>query len=141
MDAYVQWNWAYSNGLLYLASLEAILTIDVETGEMHVLDESNAFATAYALHPGATQFDGTYHDPIVISGCWCGTLLVEFPLNEPDGDKYYFYVALRDGEAVGLIERQNEIFTFYNGNGQVLGTDDSYQGSLAPLSMQFPRDD
>lgn len=142
MDTRIQSNGAYSNGTLYLAAMQAILAIDVETGELHVLDASNAFAAVRALHPDATQSDGSYEEPIVISGCWKNTLLADFPLFLPDGTCYYYFVALQDGEVAGIMERQeNGVLTFYDGNGQVIGANDCYQDKIAPLSIQFPRDD
>ncbi len=44
MDARLQLNGAFTDGTLYLAAMEAILAIDVETGELQVLDASNAFS-------------------------------------------------------------------------------------------------
>lgn len=142
VDAYIQFNAACSNGTLYLAAYQSILAIDVETGELRVLDASNALAPAWALHPGAAQTESGYEVPIVISGCWNGTLMVEFPLYLPDGSYYYCFVALRDGEPVAMMERQEDgVLTFYDGTGQMLGTTDRYRDKIAPCSIQFPRDD
>ena len=142
VDAYIQFNDAYCNGTLYLASYQSILAINVESGELQVLDATNAFAPVWAMHPNATQPEGGYGEPIVISGCWKGTLVVEFPVLLPDGGYYYDVVALQDGEPVAILERQeNGILTFYDGAGQMLGTTDRYQNKIAPCSIQFPRDD
>lgn len=142
VDAYIQYNDAYCNGALYLASYQSILTIDVESGELQVLDATNAFAPVWAMHPDAPQPDGGYGEPIVISGCWKGNLVAEFPVPLPDGGYYYYVVALRDGEPVAILERQeNDILTCYDGVGQRLGTTDRYQNKIAPCSIQFPRDD
>ena len=142
MDVFVQANGAYGDGTLYLAAQQAILAIDVKTSELNVLDASNAFAPAWAMCPGATQTEDGYEEPIMLSGCWKGTLVAEFPLSLPDGGYYYCFVALRDGEPVAMMTRQaNGILTFYDGTGQMLGTTDRYQDQIAPLSLQFPRDD
>lgn len=78
----------------------------------------------------------------MISGCWKGNLVAEFPVPLPDGRYYYYVVALRDGEPVAILERQeNDILTCYDGVGQRLGTTDRYQNKIAPCSIQFPRDD
>ena len=140
VDAYIQFNDAYSNGTLYLASYQSILAIDVESGELQVLDATNAFAPVWAMH--APQPEGGYGEPIVISGCWKGTLVASFPLSLPDGSYYHCFVALQDGTPIAIMERQaNGILTFYDGTGQMLGTTDRYQDQIAPLSVQFPRDD
>lgn len=141
VDAHVFWNGAYLDGTLYLAAMQGILAIDMDRAELHVLDYSNAFAAIAALHPGATQYDGTYEDEIRISGCQDGILLAEFPQYLPNGEAYYYYAALQNDKMIGFIEKDDDIFTIYDGNGKVMGTDDSYQGKLAALSIQFPRDD
>ncbi len=142
VDARVQFNGAYHDGTLYLAAFQAILAINVESGELQVLDATNAFAPAWAMYPGATQTEDGYEEPIVISGCWKGTLVAEFPLTLPDGGYYYCFVALRDGESVAMMTRQaNGILTLYDGDGKLLGTIDCYQNQIAALSVQFPRDD
>lgn len=142
MDAFVQFNGAYHDGTLYLASFRAILAIDVESGELQVLDATNAFAPVWAMHPGATQTEDGYEEPVMISGCWKGILVASFPLSLPDGGYYHCFVALRDGEPVAIMERQaNGILTLYDGDGKLLGTTDRFQDKIAALSVQFPRDD
>lgn len=142
MDVFVQANGAYGDETLYLAAQQAILAIDVETGELRVLDASNALAPAWAMHPDATQTEDGFEEPIMLSGCWKGTLVAEFPLSLPDGGYYYYFIALRDGKPVAMMTRQaNGVLTFYDGTGQMLGTTDRYQDQIAPLSIQFPRDD
>ena len=142
MDVFVQANGAYGDETLYLAAQQAILAIDVETGELQVLDASNALAPAWAMHPGATQTEGGYEEPVMISGCWKGTLVASFPLSLPDGSYYHCFVALQDGTPIAIMERQaNGILTLYDGEGKMLGTTDRYQDKIAALSVQFPRDD
>ncbi len=90
----------------------------------------------------ASQSDGTYNEPILITGCWNNTLLAELPLYLPDGTSYYYYVALQGGEITGFMEKHDGgILTFYNETGQLIGTTDCYQNRIAPLSIQFPRAD
>ncbi len=142
VDAYVPFNDAYHDGTLYLPAYQAVLAIDVENGKLRALDATNAFATVWAMHPGATQTEGGREESIVISGCWNGILVVSFPLSLPDGSYYHCFVALQDGTPIGIMERQaNGILSFYDGDGKLQGTTDRYQDKIAPLGVQFPRDD
>lgn len=141
-DACVQWNFAYGDGILYIASFQAILAVDVKSGTMSVLDATNTFAPVWAMYPGADQSIDSNDEPIVISGCWEDTLMVEFPVTAPDGTYNYFYVAVQNDSIVGAMAKHDGgLLTFYNADMQEIGTDDSFLNIIAPLSIQFPRTD
>lgn len=142
VDAYAQWNFAYGDGILYIASFQAILAVDVKSGTMTALDETNTFAPVWNLYPQATQTSDGHDEPIDIKGYWEDTLIAAFPVTAPDGTYNYFYVAVQNDSIVGAMAKHDDgILTFYNADMQEIGTDDRFQGRIAPLSIQFPRTD
>lgn len=142
VDAYVQWNFAYGEETLYIAAFQAILAIDINSGAMRVLDMTNTFAPVWDLYPDATQSSDNFNEPLVISGCWENTLMIEFPITAADGTYNYFYVAVQNDSILGAMAKHDGgVLTFYNANMQQIETDNRYQDLVAPLSIQFPRTD
>ncbi|MBE6945325.1 MAG: hypothetical protein E7459_04465 [Ruminococcaceae bacterium] len=133
---------AYHDGKLYFGSLKGILEVDLESGEVLVLDETNLFRDVFQIYPNSRWNYDLAECQMYVVGCWNDTLIFETTrwTDEEEGEKYHvFYVAVKDGQIQGVMERSEwGLFTFYDRNLQVLGTDDRYQLTLEPYCVKFP---
>ena len=137
VDVDVNWDGAYWDGVLYMAALETVLALDLETGELEALD---AFDRIHALTPEATQYDmdGTL-ETVRLVGCWDGILVAAYPQYLPDETFHYYYVAIQDGELLGFIDKHFGEFTFYDSDLQVIGTNDEYAETIISLGIYFAK--
>lgn len=137
VDVDASWNGVYGAGTLYLPASDAVLALDLESGELEELD---VLDRVHALTPEATQDTVAGRVPIRLVGFWDGVLVVSYPQYLPDGTCHTCYVALRDGEIAGMLMKVEDSFTFYDSQLQVIGTDDSYVGKLASnIGLAFAR--
>lgn len=137
MDVDVNWNGAYWDGVLYMAALDTVLALDLETGTWEALE---AFDRIHALTPEATQYDvdGTL-ETVRLVGCWDGILVAAYPQYLPDGSFHSYFVALQDGELLGLIDKNFGEFTFYDSSLQVIGANDEYAETIISLGLYFAK--
>lgn len=131
VDVDANWNGAYWDGVLYMAAMETVLALDLETGELKALE---AFEQVHALTPEATQYGIDTTMTIRLAGCWDGILVASYPQYMPDGTLHNCYVALQDGKLAGMVVKTEDRFTFYDSRLQVIGTEEGYVGKLAPVS-------
>lgn len=133
---------AYHQGKLYAGSLKGIVELDTVSGEILVLDETNLFCDVFNIYPNAHWHKDPMECEMYVVGCWNDTLIFEtaFWTDEEEGEKYHeFYVAVKNGEIQGVMERSDwGLFTFYDKDLNVLGTDDRYQLTLEPYCVKFP---
>ena len=137
MDVDANWNGAYWDGVLYMAALDTVVALDLETGTWEALD---AFDRIHALTPEATQYemDGTL-ETVRLVGCWDGILVAAYPQYLPDETFHYYYVALQDGELLGFIDKHFGEFTFYDSDLQVIGTNNEYAETIISLGLYFAK--
>ena len=131
VDVDANWNGAYWDGVLYMAAMETVLALDLETGELKALE---AFEQVHALTPEATQYGIDTTMTIRLAGCWDGILVASYPQYMPDGTLHNCYVALQDGKLAGMVVKTEDRFTFYDSRLQVIGMEEGYVGKLAPVS-------
>lgn len=137
VDVHANWNGAYWDGVLYMAALDTVLALDLENGELSELD---AFDRIHDLSPEATQYDvdGTL-ETVRLVGCWDGILVAAYPQYLTDNLFHYYYIALRDGELLGFLDKNYGKFTFYNGDLEVIGTDNTYADTIVSLGIYFAK--
>ena len=145
VDVLVSYSFAWQDGCLYAASLQAVVKLDTTTGEISTLDTTNLFQPVFALLPDAYWHPNSAAEQnIYVLGCWQDTLIFELSLwtDVPEQTVHTFYVAVRNGEIQGVMERTNwEHFTFYDGDMNLLCEEARYTELLYPMSMKFPLDE
>lgn len=142
VDVYVNWNGAYSDGVLYLASAKDILAFDLDTAELEVLDENSLFAPIFDAFPGYTTSFGEQSSTFVLEGSQNGTVVVQIPLYDEKGELCIAFVAFRGDTLLGvMVQHDNGVFTFYDGEMNQINSTNEYQHKFLSSRVQFARDD
>ncbi len=142
VDVFTNWNGAYNDGVLYLASRDALLAVELETGELTELDRNNLFAPVFEEFSGYTR---AYNDRIssfVLEGSQDGTLVAQISFYNEDGEVTVVFVAFRGDTILGVMAQDDGgVFTFYDGEMNQINESEAYQHKFLNSIVQFARDD
>lgn len=88
------------DGKLYMPSLDDILILDLESGELSFLGIKDKIGI---FSEGKTNtYPGQFTESVRIRGCYHNILVVYIPLYDTNGIKHYYTVAIKDGEVLGV---------------------------------------
>ena len=129
---------AYENGKLYLASAEDILVLDLETEELSYMGIREKMGKLYegkSTHANEAHF-ATRHK---ICGCYEGVLIVQSAMYNAEAKLYQYFLAIKDGEIIGVMERNEEDITtsVYNHDMTEMSQTELITSETA---VKFPKD-
>lgn len=150
--AYIPWEYAvdvymnnniFSDGnYLYASAWDEVITVDLATGNVSTLA---AFDDFVKDHPNFGNENGMSEtpvltmDPIAIDGFWRGICVIRYNFWDKSGVEHLYYLAVRDNQVLGVMERSNGQFTFYDGNLNELGQNSDFEGVLKNSGLNFAR--
>jgi hypothetical protein len=151
--AYIPWEYAvdvYMNGnifsdgtYLYAAGWDEIVTVDLAAGSVSTLGAFDEFIEEhpnYGNESGMSETPVLAMDPIAIDGFWHDICVIRYDFWDKAGAEHLYYLAVRDNQVLGVMERSNGRFTFYDGSLNELGQNSDYEGALKNSGLNFARE-
>ena len=130
---------AYIDGKLYIGAYNALICVDISTGQWEKMD---VFSAVDAQYPDAVAPYEPSDGLCSIVGCDEDILIVCIPRYTPDAVTHSFLVAIRNGQPVGimeLVEGDGEYsLSFYDNSGTLLNQQELPYESAA---LTFARND
>jgi len=142
IDVLTNWNFAYNDGILYMASGDALLAVELETGKMTELDRTNLFAPVFQEFAAYTRSYNDRMSPFVLEGSQDGTLIAQIGFYNEQGEMTVVFVAFRENTILGVMaQHDGGVLTFYDGDMNQINSTDEYQYKFLNSRVQFARDD
>lgn len=118
------WCGAYADGTLFFTTDYDLLALDIQTGTISYIA---GIDDVRPLCPDGTTIDSFgIEDYAMIAASQNGVIIVHFSMNDTDGTPHSFFMAANGNGVLGVAEITHHIFTFYDRELNVLGTDDTY---------------
>lgn len=133
-----RWQGAYANGYLYFGTGTGFASLNLSTGE---IGEVASVELIRPLSPdGSTENPQWGPEYPSIYASQNNVVFGKFYIYEADASTRLFFYAMKDNQVVEVVEVTDNVYTFYDADLNVLGTDDAY-ADINLVYMRWGKDD